>query len=243
MRWRLYGSTIDAGNNGNGGGNVGGGEVSSKNQLDLAAIESGADTRTTVMVKNIPNKMSDRDLFSFIGKVCTRRLIFEDGFPEWCVFVYHSGSFTVALVLMMHSCLSHLEVLNLNTHFKSIHTRPLCPSCQLDRHRHIQARHIATPAQGRYPLASHHIAPTTGRMLSPSVREARLFVSMALAPVATVYALLHTSSYSCMSSPHPFKAASPPSSSLPAYGLLLNSPPSSLRHAPPARSRLPPYVP
>lgn len=55
----VYGSTIP-GNNGNGGGNGGGGEVSSKNQLDLVAIESGADTRTTAMVKNIQNKMSDR---------------------------------------------------------------------------------------------------------------------------------------------------------------------------------------
>ena len=76
MRWRLYGSTIDAGNNGNGGGNVGGGEVSSKNQLDLAAIENGADTRTTVMVKNIPNKMTDRDLMAFINRVCPRRIDF-----------------------------------------------------------------------------------------------------------------------------------------------------------------------
>lgn len=74
----VYGSGGGLGGNGGGnsGGNGGSGEVSSKNQLDLAAIESGADTRTTVMVKNIPNKMSDRDLLSFIGKVCPRKIDF-----------------------------------------------------------------------------------------------------------------------------------------------------------------------
>lgn len=51
-------------------------EPPAKNQLDLDAIESGADTRTTVMVKNIPNKMSDRDLLGFIGRVCPRRIDF-----------------------------------------------------------------------------------------------------------------------------------------------------------------------
>ncbi|KAI9067082.1 hypothetical protein FKP32DRAFT_1564289 [Trametes sanguinea] len=48
----------------------------SKNILDIAAIESGADTRTTVMIKNIPNKMSDKDLLNFINKVCPRRIDF-----------------------------------------------------------------------------------------------------------------------------------------------------------------------
>ncbi|CDO69291.1 hypothetical protein BN946_scf184976.g10 [Trametes cinnabarina] len=47
-----------------------------KNILDIAAIESGADTRTTVMIKNIPNKMSDKDLLNFINKVCPRRIDF-----------------------------------------------------------------------------------------------------------------------------------------------------------------------
>ncbi|KAK0485878.1 RNA recognition motif 2-domain-containing protein [Armillaria novae-zelandiae] len=47
-----------------------------RNQLDLALIENGGDTRTTVMIKNIPNKMSDRDLLSFIDKVCPRRIDF-----------------------------------------------------------------------------------------------------------------------------------------------------------------------
>ncbi|CAL1708250.1 unnamed protein product [Somion occarium] len=47
-----------------------------KNQLDLEKIESGLDTRTTVMIKNIPNKMSDKDLLDFIARVCPRRIDF-----------------------------------------------------------------------------------------------------------------------------------------------------------------------
>ncbi|PFH51560.1 hypothetical protein AMATHDRAFT_3009 [Amanita thiersii Skay4041] len=47
-----------------------------RNQLNLARIEDGQDTRTTVMIKNIPNKMSDKDLINFIHKVCPRRIDF-----------------------------------------------------------------------------------------------------------------------------------------------------------------------
>ena len=47
-----------------------------KNVLDIQAIESGVDTRTTVMIKNIPNKMTDRDLKIFIDRVCPRRIDF-----------------------------------------------------------------------------------------------------------------------------------------------------------------------
>lgn len=50
--------------------------ISEKNQLNIEAIESGKDMRTTVMIKNIPNKMSDKDLMSFISKVCPRRIDF-----------------------------------------------------------------------------------------------------------------------------------------------------------------------
>jgi len=50
--------------------------ISEKNRLDWNKIEQGLDTRTTVMIKNIPNKMSDKDLLSFIGKVCPRRIDF-----------------------------------------------------------------------------------------------------------------------------------------------------------------------
>ncbi|KAI0675041.1 RNA recognition motif 2-domain-containing protein [Trametes maxima] len=49
---------------------------SSKYALDIANIENGLDTRTTVMIKNIPNKMSDRDFFNFINRVCPRRIDF-----------------------------------------------------------------------------------------------------------------------------------------------------------------------
>ncbi|KAF8897027.1 RNA recognition motif 2-domain-containing protein [Gymnopilus junonius] len=47
-----------------------------RNQLNIAKIEEGLDTRTTVMIKNIPNKMSDTDLTEYIGKVCPRRIDF-----------------------------------------------------------------------------------------------------------------------------------------------------------------------
>jgi RNA recognition motif 2 len=47
-----------------------------RNQLNLARIEDGQDTRTTVMIKNIPNKMSDKDLIAFIAKVCARKIDF-----------------------------------------------------------------------------------------------------------------------------------------------------------------------
>jgi hypothetical protein len=47
-----------------------------RNQLNWARIEDGQDTRTTVMIKNIPNKMSDRDLMAYIGKVCPRKIDF-----------------------------------------------------------------------------------------------------------------------------------------------------------------------
>ncbi|KAG6832636.1 hypothetical protein H0H92_014472 [Tricholoma furcatifolium] len=46
------------------------------NQLNISRIEDGQDTRTTVMIKNIPNKMSDKDLIAFIGNVCPRRIDF-----------------------------------------------------------------------------------------------------------------------------------------------------------------------
>lgn len=51
-------------------------DVASKNHLVVSRIESGQDTRTTVMIKNIPNKMSDKDLIAYINKVCPRRIDF-----------------------------------------------------------------------------------------------------------------------------------------------------------------------
>jgi hypothetical protein len=46
------------------------------NQLDIRNIELGVDMRTTVMVKNIPNKMTDKELITYINKVCPRRIDF-----------------------------------------------------------------------------------------------------------------------------------------------------------------------
>ncbi len=63
LRKRLTGSSTTA-------------EQAVKNQLDLVSIENGVDTRTTVMIKNIPNKMSDRDLIYYINKVKPRRIDF-----------------------------------------------------------------------------------------------------------------------------------------------------------------------
>ncbi|KAH9942348.1 RNA recognition motif 2-domain-containing protein [Epithele typhae] len=55
---------------------AGGRSPGAKNVLDIGAIENGTDTRTTVMIKNIPNKMTDKDLKAFIDKVCPRRIDF-----------------------------------------------------------------------------------------------------------------------------------------------------------------------
>ncbi|KAF5393298.1 hypothetical protein D9757_000661 [Collybiopsis confluens] len=51
-------------------------QPSEHNQLNLARIEDGLDTRTTIMIKNIPNKMSDKNLLEYIAKVCPRRIDF-----------------------------------------------------------------------------------------------------------------------------------------------------------------------
>ncbi|KIK67327.1 hypothetical protein GYMLUDRAFT_37419 [Collybiopsis luxurians FD-317 M1] len=51
-------------------------EPSEHNQLNLAKIEEGLDTRTTIMIKNIPNKMTDRDLMAYIAKVCPKKIDF-----------------------------------------------------------------------------------------------------------------------------------------------------------------------
>ncbi|KAK7053368.1 hypothetical protein VNI00_003994 [Paramarasmius palmivorus] len=66
-------------------------EVQKGNQLDLVKIEEGLDTRTTVMIKNIPNKMSIKDLETFINKVCPRRIDFlylRMDFKNGCNFGY-----------------------------------------------------------------------------------------------------------------------------------------------------------
>uniref|UniRef100_A0A0W0FH36 RRM domain-containing protein n=1 Tax=Moniliophthora roreri TaxID=221103 RepID=A0A0W0FH36_MONRR len=66
-------------------------EVQKCNQLDLKKIEDGVDTRTTVMIKNIPNKMSDKDLQQYIGNVCPRKIDFmylRMDFQNGCNFGY-----------------------------------------------------------------------------------------------------------------------------------------------------------
>ncbi|GJJ06065.1 hypothetical protein Clacol_000253 [Clathrus columnatus] len=40
-----------------------------RNKIDIAKIERGEETRTTVMIKNIPNKMTDRNLIEFINQI------------------------------------------------------------------------------------------------------------------------------------------------------------------------------
>ncbi|KAJ3802944.1 RNA recognition motif 2-domain-containing protein [Lentinula aff. detonsa] len=51
-------------------------ETLERNQLNLAKIENGTDSRTTAMIKNIPNKMTDKDLIQYIAKVIPRRIDF-----------------------------------------------------------------------------------------------------------------------------------------------------------------------
>ncbi|KAL0956522.1 hypothetical protein HGRIS_002663 [Hohenbuehelia grisea] len=58
------------------GGRGGGGGSGGNNKLDIERIAAGADTRTTVMIRNIPNKMTDSDLVAFIDAVCPRRIDF-----------------------------------------------------------------------------------------------------------------------------------------------------------------------
>jgi hypothetical protein len=52
------------------------GEQQMDNNLNIARIENGQDMRTTVMIKNIPNKMTDKDLMTFIERVCAKRIDF-----------------------------------------------------------------------------------------------------------------------------------------------------------------------
>ncbi|CAE6444621.1 unnamed protein product [Rhizoctonia solani] len=47
-----------------------------RNRVDIARIEAGLDTRTTIMLKNIPNKMSTKNLIEFIDVVTPRAIDF-----------------------------------------------------------------------------------------------------------------------------------------------------------------------
>ncbi|KAA1078154.1 hypothetical protein PGT21_029502 [Puccinia graminis f. sp. tritici] len=46
--------------------------VPPSNVMDLDRIECGSDPRTTCMIKNIPNKITDDMLFNFINEICPR---------------------------------------------------------------------------------------------------------------------------------------------------------------------------
>ncbi|KAH9819282.1 hypothetical protein DFH28DRAFT_887390 [Melampsora americana] len=46
--------------------------VPPSNVIDLDRIECGSDPRTTCMIKNIPNKITDEMLFNFINEICPR---------------------------------------------------------------------------------------------------------------------------------------------------------------------------
>ncbi|EJU04075.1 hypothetical protein DACRYDRAFT_76394 [Dacryopinax primogenitus] len=47
-----------------------------RNKLDLNRIREGLDTRTTVMLKNVPNKMTDKHLMAFIDTVTPKSYSF-----------------------------------------------------------------------------------------------------------------------------------------------------------------------
>jgi hypothetical protein len=50
--------------------------VSDRNLLNISRIEEGLDTRTTAMIKNIPNKMTAKDLIQYINEVSPRKIDF-----------------------------------------------------------------------------------------------------------------------------------------------------------------------
>ena len=71
-------------------------DTGKKNELDTKHIESGVDTRTTVMIKNIPNKMTDKDLLNFIGRVCPRRIDFM-----YLRMDFQNGKWALALLIII----------------------------------------------------------------------------------------------------------------------------------------------
>jgi hypothetical protein len=50
--------------------------VAPGNHLDLEALRNGRENRTTVMIKNIPNKMTDKELLEVIDSVVPRAIDF-----------------------------------------------------------------------------------------------------------------------------------------------------------------------
>ena len=88
------------------------GEQQMDNNLNVARIESGQDMRTTVMIKNIPNKMTDKDLMTFIERVCVRRIDFfylRMDFKNGMFSLYWQSTWlteTQGVMLGMHSSIS-----------------------------------------------------------------------------------------------------------------------------------------
>ncbi|KAG8936954.1 hypothetical protein FRC02_009091 [Tulasnella sp. 418] len=50
--------------------------LSPRNVVDLEKIEKGLDTRTTIMIKNVPSRMTHDDMYQFITKDCPRSFDF-----------------------------------------------------------------------------------------------------------------------------------------------------------------------
>jgi hypothetical protein len=81
-------------------------EISERNQLNLAKIEDGQDTRTTIMIKNIPNKMTDKDLIAYIHKVIPRRIDFlylRMDFSNGTLFELVSFSLSILMTMVFDS--------------------------------------------------------------------------------------------------------------------------------------------
>lgn len=68
-----------------------------RNRLNISKIEEGSDTRTTVMIKNIPNKLSSAEFFAYINAVCPRRFDFMYLRMDFanCGFDIHHSNFYV----------------------------------------------------------------------------------------------------------------------------------------------------
>ncbi|KAG8985130.1 hypothetical protein FRB93_006082 [Tulasnella sp. JGI-2019a] len=47
-----------------------------RNAIDLDRIAAGLDTRTTVMIKNVPSRMTHEDMFAFVSRTCDREFDF-----------------------------------------------------------------------------------------------------------------------------------------------------------------------
>jgi hypothetical protein len=77
------------------------------NRLNMERIEAGVDMRTTVMIQNIPIKMTDKDLEKFIADVCPRRIDFmylrmDFETREWSLYLVCTGFKACFLEFRLH---------------------------------------------------------------------------------------------------------------------------------------------